>query len=51
MVNTGLCVVTSYLKSQKKGKDETEVMGVIDFGAQGITYSQHKLYFTEPGLI
>ena len=51
MVNSSLCVATSYLKNLKQGKDETEVVGVIDFGAQGLTFSQHKLYFTDPGIV
>ena len=50
-VNTNTCLATSYLKNKHKVTDETEVIGSVDFGAQGMTFSLHKLYYTAPGFV
>lgn len=42
-VNTNNCIAVSYLKESGKRKDETEVIGIIDFGDRGFTFTICKI--------
>ncbi len=38
-VSTNNCIAVSYLKESGIKKDETEVIGIIDFGDRGFTFT------------
>jgi hypothetical protein len=50
-VNVNNCIAISYLKDNKIDRDETETIGIVDFGDQGLTFSINKLYFMEQGIV
>jgi hypothetical protein len=43
-VSSSACVATNYLKANQRDRDDTEVLGVIDFGSQGLTFTCYKVY-------
>jgi hypothetical protein len=51
LVNVNNCIAVSYLKENKINRDETETIGIVDFGDQGLTFSINKLYFMEYGIV
>lgn len=50
-VNVNNCIAVSYLKANKISRDETETIGIVDFGDQGLTFSINKVYFMEHGIV
>jgi hypothetical protein len=50
-VSTTASIAASCLKDEKIDKDGTKIIGVIDFGSQGLTFSAFKLHATEPGIV
>ena len=50
-VSTSACIAANFLKSNQKSRDDTDVIGVIDFGSQGLSFSSYKLYHMEIGVI
>lgn len=44
-VNVNNCIAVSYLKESQISRDQTETIGIVDFGDQGLTFSVNKLYF------
>mgnify|MGYP002362329483 FL=1 len=51
LVNSSVCLAANYLKANPKERDDTEVVCVIDFGAQGLTFSGYKLYHMQTGIV
>lgn len=51
LVNTNNVIASHYLKTYKRKRDDTEIIGIVDFGDQGLTFSLQKLYFMEMGMI
>lgn len=50
-VNSNNCIATFYLKMNKKKRDDSEKIGIIDFGDVGMTFSIYKLYSTSLGIV
>ncbi len=50
-VSTNNCIAISYLKESAKVKDDTEVIGIIDFGDRGFTFTICKIGSVEVGII
>jgi|LakMenEpi03Aug12_release.lakeMendotaPanAssembly.Ray.scaffolds.fasta_scaffold2463085_1 hypothetical protein len=43
-VSSSACIAANFLISNKKSRDDTEIIGVIDFGNQGLSFTCYKLY-------
>jgi molecular chaperone DnaK (HSP70) len=50
-VSTNNCIAVSYLKDIRKKRDETEIIGIIDFGDRGLTFSICKICSVEVGIV
>ena len=43
-VSSSACIAANFLTKNKKGREDTEIIGIIDFGSQGLSFTCYKLY-------